>query len=268
MGASLVSRALRQLDRAFWCLRDHLSAFVTLGMPTLLALICETLLVVSFWRTFEADSGITFLFFALVAPVCLLFTITFFPLPCGVYTWFQAIGNPRTPGECLAYCFSRANRLLPVMLRLTFSYFLWFLFFGLPMLVYWPRGCLAPSVALFEEGRKVFVRARRLLKEDVVIYALSSLFLLLGLALGGLIPIPRLLLMSEVLENDWTRFLSEWIWVFEITTAILLISGMAICWTVALTFVYHDIRFRREGERIRQKVQVLMDRYAPAGGEA
>jgi len=231
-------------------------------------LIGEVLLAVWFWRTFEADAGIVFFFFAIIVPVCLLFTVTFFPLPCGVYTWFQAIGEPKSVGESLSFCVSRAGRVVPIMLRLGASYVLWFLLLGLPMLVYWPRGCLAPSVALFEERRDIFVRARRLLKEDVVIYVLSSLYFLMGLAVGGLIPLPRLLLLSEVLENEWTRLAGEWIWVFELTMASLLLTGMAICWTVALTFVYHDIRFRREGERIRQKIQVLLDQYAPAGGEA
>ena len=40
------------------------------------------------------------------------------------------------------------------------------LLLGLPLLWFWPRTCLTPLVALFEDERRIFRRSRRMLRED------------------------------------------------------------------------------------------------------
>src|SRR5262249_37292626 len=123
------------------------------------------------------------------------------------------------------------------------------------------RSCLAPDVALFENQSKIFRRTRQLMREDSVIHVLAGLFFLFALVLGALIPIPRLVLFSNVFESEWTRIAEDSIWAFELICGVVLTTGLAVGWSVALTLFYYDLRQYREGERIARKVAVLRDAY-------
>lgn len=249
------------MDRAFWCLHDHLPRFAILALPTLLVSLFLVALLALVLRTWDLDPFALYVLCAIVIPVAGLTTITFFPLPCAVFAWFQANGEPKSVSECFAWCRKRAGRLLGVQLRLTFSYLLWFLLFGIPMLIFWARSCLAPDVALFENQSKIFRRTRQLMREDSVIHVLAGLFFLFAVVLGALIPIPRLIFLSKVFQSDWTRAAEDLIWAFELVCGVLLTCGLAVGWSVALTLFYYDLRQYREGERIARKVAALRDAY-------
>jgi hypothetical protein len=249
------------MDRAFWCLHDHLPTFVILALPTLLVSLFLVALLALALRTWDFDPFVLYVLCAIVVPVVGLTTITFLPLPCAVFAWFQANGEPKSVSDCFAWCGNRAGRLLRVQLRLTFSYLWWFLLFGIPMLVFWARSCLAPDVALFENQSKIFRRTRQLMREDSVIHVLAGLFFLFAVVLGALIPIPRLIFLSKLFQSEWTRAAEDSIWAFELICGVLLTCGLAVGWSVALTLFYYDLRQYREGERIARKVAVLRDAY-------
>ena len=94
------------------------------------------------------------------------------------------MANPRPCPTVLPGVESCAGRLIVVQARLTFAYSWWFLLFGLPMLLFWARTCLAPDVALFEDRPKIFRRTRQLMREDSAIHVLAGLFFLFALVLG------------------------------------------------------------------------------------
>lgn len=256
------------MDRAFWRLHDHLAAFAVLGLPTLLSILAVAGATIGILRTWELEFWTGWLLFGLAVPVITLAIVTLGPLPCGVFAWFQANGEPRSPGECFAWCASRLGRLTVVALRLLFSYLLWFLLLGLPMLVFWARTCLAPYVALFETQPRIFQRSRRLVREDHAIHALAGLHLLLTVVLGALIPLPRLLLGSKLFQTEWSRTIIDGIWVVEVVCAVLLTCGVAVSWCVSLALFYHDLRSHREAEGLQRKVRRLDEKYLaqPVGG--
>ena len=212
-------------------------------------------------RTWNLDPLSLYLLWSLVVPVLLLSNLTFLPLPCSVFAWFQANRENKTTAECFAWSLQHAQRLIGVIAWLVFSYFWWFLLGGLPMLFLWARTCQAPMVALFEDQPRIFRRSRQLTKEDSAIHVLAGLFLLLTLVLGSLIPMPRLVLISKMFEGEWTRVVQEFLWAFEMTSGILLFCIVAISWTVCLTLFYHDLRQFREGEAIRGKVRILFEKH-------
>lgn len=263
---NIVARGLRQVDRAFWCLHDNLPALAILGLPSLMVSMVLATTMAWVVRTFNFDPLAAYILWAIVVPVVGLTTLTFFPLPCAVFAWFQANGEPKTASECFAWCRQRAGRLMGVQARLTFSYMWWFLLFGLPMLVFWPRTCLAPDVALFEDGPKIFRRSRQMMREDSAIHILASLFLLFALVLGALIPIPRIILTAKLFQADWTRTVADFMWAFELICAVVLTCGLAIGWSVSLALFYHDLRQFREGERITRKLAVLREEYDQVRG--
>ncbi len=128
-----------------------------------------------------------------------LFIFTAFPLPCAVFAWKAAQGETATAGECFAWCWRRAGRLLWVLIRLGLLWLVSLLFFGLPLLWVWPRTCLTPLVALFEDERRIFRRSRRMLREDLAVPLMGFLYLGMGIVLGGLVVLPRLLFGTPVL---------------------------------------------------------------------
>lgn len=261
-----VSRALRQMDRSFWCLHDDLATFAVLGLPTFITFgaLGSSLAIVL--RTFDLDLGIGYLIWGIVVPVTALMSVTFLPLPCSVFAWSKARGQRLTAGECFAVCIRRIGRLAPVILWMAFSFTWWVILAGLPLLILWPRTCLAPMVALFEDQRRVFWRSRRLMHEDHAIYVLAGLYLLMMLVLGSLIFVPRLILFADVIKTPWVQTLENSIWAFELVSGIILLTGVAVSWCVALTLFYHDLRYHREGELLRNKIEVLYEKYVPAGG--
>jgi len=265
---NLVIRALRQTDRAFWCLHDHLLSFALLGLPTLFTVTFLTAGIAFALRTWQFEVPVLILFWAIIAPTLVLTTLTFSPLPCAVYTWFQLKNEPKSVQECFTWCFSRTGRLLGLLLWMVFSYLWWFLLFWIPLLAFWPRTCQAPMVALFENQPQILRRSRQLVREDNAIYVLAGLFFLLMLVLGSLIPLPRLILFSKMFESEWSRFAEEFLWAFELVCGIVLICLVAVSWCVSLTFFYHNLRQFREGERIRAQIDDLYQEYLPAESAA
>jgi len=262
---NLVTRALRQMDRAFWCLHDHLPTFAVLGLPTLFAAMALAAIVTLLLRTWDLDLFSGYVLWSVIVPVLAMTILTFLPLPCAVFAWFQVRNEPKTVKECFAWCFHRAGRLSGIFFWLVFSYTWWFLLLGLPMLILWPRTCQVPMVALFEEGPRILRRSRQLMREDNAIHVLAGLFFLLTLVLGLLIPLPRLILFSKLFEGEWTRVAEQSLWAFELMSAILLLSVIAISWCVSLTLFYHDLRQYREGEAVRSKVERLFEKYVHVG---
>lgn len=260
---NLMRRALRQIDRSFWCLHAHLSTLMSLGLPMMIALGVLATTAVIIHRTWEIDPGIAFLIYGMAAPVVLLTIVTLGSLPCSVFAWHAAQHKILTPGECFSFLARRASRIIPVAIGLVFSFCLWFLFLGLPMLVYWSRSCLRPFVALFEDQKKIGKRCQQLLKDDNSFHVLALLYLLLTCSLSVLIVIPRVLVSVESLRTDFSTFIRDWIWIFELISGVILFSGMAMSWCITLTLFYHDLRYVREGEGLRKKVELLQDKYLP-----
>ena len=60
------------------------------------------------------------------------------------------------------------------------------------------------------------------MREDSAIHVLAGLFFLFALVLGALIPIPRLILFSELFQADWTRTVKDSLWAFELTCGVIL----------------------------------------------
>src|SRR5262249_12818674 len=137
--------------------------------------------------------------------------------------------------------------------------------FGIPLLAVWPRTCLTPLVALFENERRIFRRARRILKEDLAVTLLGFLYLGMGLVLGGLVVLPRLLIATPALgahlvDARWRPMILDNLWIFETMSAALLLTSIAVSWWMSLTLVYHDIRWVREGELLKRQITLLREK--------
>lgn len=260
-----VARGLRQLDRAFWCLHENISAFVLLSLPTLFAAITFAAVVATMIRNFTLDPLLAYFFWSLVFPTIVMIILTFFPLPCAVFAWNLANDKTVSTSECYQHCFRRAGRLTRVFIGMTFDFLWWFLLFGLPMVVLWSRRCQAPLVALFEDHRRIFYRSKQLMRADNAIHVLAGLVFLIILVLGSLIPIPRLILSGNVFEGEWVRSVVDTLWIFELISGVFLFCAMAITWNVALTLFYHDVRQFREGDSLRKKITLLREKYSLAG---
>lgn len=122
------------MDRAFWCLHDHVAEFAILGLPTLIVSMSLAAGMAVLIRTWNFDALTGYVLWAIVVPVLALSVITFLPLPCAVFAWFQATNEGKSVGECYAWCIHRNGRLIRVIAWLIFSYTWWFLLFGLPLL--------------------------------------------------------------------------------------------------------------------------------------
>jgi hypothetical protein len=250
---------LVQTDCAFWCIHDHLDVLAYLGLPTLLSLVTATLAMVGVWRTWDFPPVVDFLMAAVVYPFVGLLIFTAMPLPCAVFAWKAACGEEATVAECFAACRRRAGRLLGVLVRLSLLWLFSLLLLGLPLLWIWPRTCLTPLVALFEDERRIFRRSRRILREDIGLSMMVLLYTGMGIVLGGLVVLPRLLLGSQVLgahllDARWRSIVVENLWIFETTSVAVLLTAIAMTWWVSLTLVYHDIRWTREGEELKRRI--------------
>ena len=205
---SILRRILVQTDCAFWCIHDHVGVIAYLALPTVAALVIGALVLVGIWRTWDLPAPIVFLIAALPVPFLLLAIFTALPLPCAVFAWKTAGGESATVGECFAYCWRRKGRLLGVFVRLGLLWLVSLLCLGIPLLMIWPRTCLTPLVALFEDDRRIFRRSRRILGEDSGVTLMGSLYLSMGIVLGGLVVLPRLLLGTpmlgaQLLDERW-----------------------------------------------------------------
>ena len=99
------------------------------------------------------------------------------------------------------------------------------------------------------------------MQEDHAIHVLAGLYVLLTLALGALIFVPRVVLFAEIIKTPWAAALEQSLWAFELVAGTILLTGIAVSWCVALTLFYHDLRYHREGEALRLKIDALFDKY-------
>ena len=166
------------------------------------------LVLVGIWRTWDFPAVVDVLIAGVLFPFAALFIFTAFPLPCAVFAWKAAGGEVATAGECFAWCRRRAGRLCWLLFRLSLIWLGSLLFFGLPLLWFWPRTCLTPLVALFEDERRIFRRSRRMLREDSACSLMGFLYLGMGIVLGGLIVLPRLLFGTRCLAHTARRALA------------------------------------------------------------
>src|SRR5215831_18259586 len=196
---SILRRILVQTDCAFWCIHDNLDVLAFLGLPTLAALLASALGLVAIWRTWDFPTVVDVLIAGVLCPFLALFIFTALPLPCAVFAWKAADGEAATVGECFSWCRRRAGRLVGVLIRLGLLWLASLLCFGLPLLWVWPRTCLTPLVALFEDERRIFRRSRRILREDLGVTMMGSLYLGMGLVLGLMVVLPRILLTTPIL---------------------------------------------------------------------
>jgi hypothetical protein len=264
---SLLRRILVQTDCAFWCIHDHVEVLAYLGLPTLAALVTTALVVVGAWRTWDFPLVIDFLILGFVVPFVVLFIFTALPLPCAVFAWKTACGETATVGECFAWCGRRAGRLLGVLIRLGLLWLVSLALFGLPLLWFWPRTCLTPLVALFEDERRIFRRSRRILREDFGVALMGSLYLGMGIVLGALVVLPRLLvgtpmLGAHLVDASWRPAIVDHLWIFETMSVAILLTAISMSWWISLTLVYHDIRWIREGEDLKRRIALLRAKLA------
>src|SRR5207248_1683132 len=147
------------------------------GLPMLATVGVTAAAVAGIWRTWQFPEWGNYLLAAILMPWVGLVIFTVAPLPCAVFAWQRANGQDVTVRECFAWCRRRSGRLLRVMFRLAVIWFLSLILAGIPLIVLWPRTCLTPLVALFEDERRIFRRSRRILREDIAIYVLGGLFL-------------------------------------------------------------------------------------------
>jgi hypothetical protein len=264
---SLLRRILVQTDCAFWCIHDHLDVLALLGLPTLAALLACVLALAGMWLTWDLPIVVDVLLASVLCPWLALVIFTALPLPCAVFAWKTARGEPATVGECFAWCRRRTGRLLGVMVRLGLLWFGSLLLLGLPLLWLWPPTCLAPLVALFEDERRIFRRSRRIIREDIAVPMIGVLYLAMGLVLGGLLVLPRILLGTpalgaHLLEAASLKLVVDHLWIFEMMSVAILLTAMAMSWWISLTFLYHDIRWTREGEDLRRRIAQLRVKLA------
>jgi hypothetical protein len=264
---SLLRRILVQTDCAFWCIHDHLDVLAYLGFPTLIALLTTALAVVGAWRVWDVPPEVKFAIAGLVAPFLSLFIFTVLPLPCAVFAWKAAEGEPATVGECFSWCRRRGGRLLKVLVRLVPLWLVSLLFLGIPLLWVVPKTHLAPLVALFEDERRIFRRSQRIIREDLGVSMMGTLYLGMGIVLGGLVALPRLLLATpmlgaHLLDARWRPMVVDHLWIFETMSVAVLLTAIAMNWWISLTLIYHDIRWAREGEDLKRRIALLRDRLA------
>ncbi len=259
---SLLRRILVQTDCAFWCIHDHLDVLAYLGLPTLAALLTGSLVLIGVWRTWDIPVVGQVLIAGLLVPFLVLLLFTALPLPCAVFAWKAAGGETATALECFSWCRRRAGRLLGVLVRLALLWLGSLLLLGLPLLWVWPRTCLAPLVALFEDEPRIFRRSRRILREDLAVPLMGFLYLGMGTVLVGLVVLPRLLvgtpmLGAHLVDARWRTLILDYLWVFETMSVAILLTAIAMGWWISLTLVYHDIRWIREGEDLRRRIALL-----------
>lgn len=253
---SLARRAVVQMDLAFWYLHAHFSQLAILAIPTLIAVFALAFAVVAIVRTWNLPGLLAYILFAILVPTLAMWVAVFAPLPSAVFAWRRASGTLPETRDCFAFCWQRSGRLARVGVRLFFSYLWWFVLFGIPLLFFWSRTCAAPAVALFEDDRRIFQRSRRLLKEDFAIHLLAVLYFAVFLALGLFLFLPRLVLMvpSRILATSTSRWLTDHLWIPEVLGSGILLSIIAVGWCISMTLLYREIRFVREGEILRERI--------------
>lgn len=259
---SLAARTLIQVDCAFWTIHGHLEAMATLALPTFCAMAALALALIAVSRNYEFQGGLAVVVGAVLLPWTALLLFTVLPLPGAVFVWRLAAGEMPTVRQSFAACWARRKRLASVVVRMSLLWLVSLLFLGIPLLIVWPRTCLAPLVALFEDQRDTFGRSRRILRQNVAVYLLGGLFLGLALVLGGLVAAPRLILGTSavgvhLLDDRWRELIVNKLWIFETLSAAVIITALAMGWWLSLTLLYYEIRNEREGEDLRQQIAAL-----------
>jgi hypothetical protein len=258
---SLIRRAVIQMDLAFWYLHAHFAQLAILALPTLIAVFAIAIVVATIIQTWELPGVLAYVLFAIVLPTLAMWVAVFAPLPSAVFAWRRANGTLPETRECFAFCWQRGGRLTRVGVRLFFSYLWWFILFGIPLLFLWSRTCAAPAVALFEDDPRIFQRSRRLLKEETAIHLLAALYFAVFVALALFLFLPRIALSipSQILATSTSRWLTDHLWIPEMFGSGILVSIMAVGWCISMTLLYRDIRFMREGEILRERIDEVRD---------
>jgi hypothetical protein len=264
---SILRRILVQTDCAFWCIHDHLDVLAYLGLPTLAALLASALAVIGMWRTWDFPPVVDYLVGSVLLPFLALCIFTALPLPCAVFAWKTAHGETATVGECFSWCRRKSGRLLGTLIRLALIWLFSLVLLGIPLFWFLPRTCLCPVVALFEETPRVFRRSARIIRDDFGVSLMAFLYLAMGLVLGLLVALPRLLLGTpllgaHLLDERWRPAVVDRIWIFETISVTILLTAIAMSWWISLTFVYHDIRWHREGENLKRRIAALRGNIA------
>jgi hypothetical protein len=241
---------------------------VPLALPTLVAVALTALALVTVWRTWSFPAWANFFLFAAILPMVAMLIFTILPLPCAVFAWRRACGEIATPTECYSWVGRHSGRLFSVIVRLSLLWLLSLALFGIPLLVVWPRTCLTPLVALFEDQPRIFRRGRRLLRQDVALNVIGGIYLGIMIVLGALIFTPRLILGTSmlgthVMDAQWRQLILNYLWIFEALSAAVVLTALAMSWWISLTLLYHEIRWRREGEDLRQRILNLRGKVVP-----
>jgi len=259
---SIFRQVLVRTDCAFWCIHDHPGPLAFLALPTLIAVILIAISLIGVYRTWGPGGWAGYEAGVIVVPFLALVVFSIFPMPCVVYAWRVAEGQTPTVGECFAECRRRFGRLVSVFLRLVPLWLVSMIFLGLPLLYFWPRTCLAPLVALFENDRRIFRRSQRILGEGHAVTFLGFLFLAMALVLAGLVALPRIVLGTgaiglNVLDEQWLTLINDNLWILEAISGAALLTAVAVGWWISLTLLYHDVREVREGEDLRRRITEL-----------
>ena len=264
---SILRRILVQTDCAFWCIHDHLDVLAYLGIPTLIGVLATALAVIGMWRTWDFPPVVDFLVGSMLFPFLALCIFTALPLPCAVFAWKSANGETATVRECFAWCGRRGGRLLGTLILLALIWLFSLALLGLPLFWFLPRTCLVPVVALFEDTPRIFRRSGRIFRDDFAVSLMGFLYLAMGIVLGGLVVLPRLLLGTpalgaHLLDERWRPAVVDRLWIFETMSVAILLTAIAMSWWISLTFVYHDIRWNREGENLKRRIAALRGKLA------
>ena len=201
---SILRRTLLQTDCGFWCIHDHLDVLAFWACQRWRWCSSSALGLVGVWRAFELPWWVSVLGARSSFRLGLCIS-TALPLPCAVFAWKTADGEAATAGECFAFCRRRGGRLFWILFRMRSC--------GSGRCCFWacrscgscPRRAWRSLVGLFEDTRKVFRRSGRILREDSGVGLMGFLYLAMGLVMGGLVVLPRLLLGTSILgANCWT----------------------------------------------------------------
>ena len=264
---SILRRILLQTDCGFWCIHDHLDVLAFLGLPTLAVVLVSALGLVGVWRAFELPWWVSVL--GAGAASFRLWRFASSPrCRCRVRSspGRRRMERPRQQASASRFAGGAAGGCCGSCS----GWPLWvgsLLLLGLPLVWVLPKTSLAPLVGLFEDTRKVFRRSGRILREDSGVGLMGFLYLAMGLVMGGLVVLPRLLLGTSILganllDERWRPAVVERLWIFETMSVGILLTAIAMSWWITLTFVYHDMRRNREGESLKRRISLLREKLA------
>ena len=197
---SLFRRILVQTDCAFWCIHDHLDVLAYLGLPTLAALLTSALVLVGIWRTWDFPAVVDVLIAGVLFPFLALLHLhraaaALRRLRLEGRRWRE---RPR-PASASPGAGAAPAGCLGVLFRLGLLWLGSLLLLGIPLLWVWPRTCLDAA------RRPLRGRAADLPPQPANPPRghrrplMGFLYLGMGIVLGGLVVLPRLLLGTPML---------------------------------------------------------------------